>query len=228
MRRLLSGSIAAAVVAALGVGLAPPSSPAPPGAAAPRAAQHLDAWTATDVTSEQLATLARQGFDLHESHPTGDTSEVSLVMTADEAKKLRAQGIDVRLARVKGGQTVRQFAAAQAVNGYNVWRSYDEPGGHRDQLVAAARTYPGVTKLVKLGTTYQGRDILALKVTQGARGHQGRLPARGDLQRHPARARVDRPGDDAPAHEHLPPAVGRRRRADEEAPPDARSCGSCR
>ena len=79
---------------------------------------------------------------------------------------------------MKGGQTVRQFAAAQAVDGFTVWRSYDEPGGIRDQLVAAARNYPAVTKLVKLGTTYQGRDILALKVTQGARGQKdGSRPA---------------------------------------------------
>lgn len=179
MRRLLSGSIVAIAVAALGVGLAPPSSTsAPPAPAAPRGGPPLDAWTATDVTGEQLATLARLGFDLHESHPTGDTSEVSLVMTADEAKRLRAQGIDVRLARVKGGKTVRQFAAEQASHGYTVWKSYDEPGGHRDQLVAAAATYPGVTKLVKLGTTHQGRDILALKVTQGARGiKDGSRPA---------------------------------------------------
>jgi murein tripeptide amidase MpaA len=179
MRRLLSGSIVAVAVAALGVGLAPPSSTSPPTAApsAPRGDQPLDAYTAR-VDAEQLRTLSRQGFDLHESHPTGDTSEVSLVMTADEAKKLRAQGIDLRLARVKGGQTVRQFAAAQAAFGYDVWKSYDEPGGHRDQLVAAAQAYPGVTKLVKLGTTYQGRDILALKVTQGARGiKDGSRPA---------------------------------------------------
>ena len=179
MRRLLSGSVVAVAVAALGVGLAPPSSTsAPPASAGPRADQPLDAWTATDVTDEQLALLAREGFDLHESHPTGDTSEVSLVMTADQAKQLRARGIDVRLARVKGGQTVRQYAAAQAAFGYNVWRSYDEPGGHRDQLVAAARAYPGVTKLVNLGRTHQGRDILALKVTQGARGiKDGSRPA---------------------------------------------------
>ena len=36
----------------------------------------------------------------------------------------------------------------------------------------------GVTKLVKIGTTLQGREILALKVTQGARGQQdGSRPA---------------------------------------------------
>jgi hypothetical protein len=178
MRRLASASIVTVAVAALGVGLAPPSATSPPAAAVPTADQPLDAYTATDVTGEQLTTLAQQGYDLHESHPDGDTSEVSLVMTADEAEVLRGEGIDVRLARVKGGQTVRQFAAAQAVNGYNVWRSYDEPGGYRDQLLAAAKEYAGVAKLVKLGTTYQGRDILALKVTQGARGKKdGSRPA---------------------------------------------------
>ena len=65
MRRLLSGSIAAAVVAALGVGLAPPSSPAPPApAAAPRTSEPLDAYVARQVTGEQLELLTRAGYDL--------------------------------------------------------------------------------------------------------------------------------------------------------------------
>jgi hypothetical protein len=178
MRRLLSASVVAVAVAALGVGVAPPSATSPPAPPAPGKGKPLDAYTASGVTDEQLRTLARLGYDLHEAHPTGDTSEVSLVLTADEAKKLRAEGMEVRLARVKGGKTVRQLAAAQAANGYTVWRSYDEPGGYRDQLETIARTYPGVTKLVKLGTTYQGRDILALKMTQGARGlNDGSRPA---------------------------------------------------
>ncbi len=178
MRRLVSAAIVATAVAALGVGLAPPSSTAPPAAAAPRADQPLDAYTASGVTSEQLGTLAESGYDLTEAHSTGDTSQVDLVLTSDEAGRLQDQGIDVRLTRVKGGKTVRQFAAAQAVGGFTVWRSYDEPGGIRDQLVAAARKYRDVAKLVKLGTTYQGRDILALKVTQGARNQKdGKRPA---------------------------------------------------
>ncbi len=177
MRRLLSAVAVAVVVAALGVGLAPPSSTSPP-AAAPRTADPLDAYVARGVTSEQLEALARAGYDLAEAHPTGDTTRVDLVLATDQAETLRAQGLKLRLARVRGGKTVRQFAAEQAASGYTVWRSYDEPGGIRDQLVAASRTYPGVTKLVKLGTTYQGRDILALKVTQGARGQKdGSRPA---------------------------------------------------
>ena len=70
---------------------------------------------------------------------------------------------------VEGGLTVQQFAARQAADGFTVWRSYDEPGGIRDQLYAAARNNPQLVKLVKLGTTSQGREILAVKLTQGAR-----------------------------------------------------------
>ena len=48
----------------------------------------------------------------------------------------------------------------------------------RDQMHQLAQPVPGVTKLVKIGTTLQGREILALKVTQGARGQRdGRRPA---------------------------------------------------
>jgi hypothetical protein len=180
MRRVASVLIAASVVAALGVGLAPPSSTAPPSQAPPAAKgdQPLDAYVARDVTADQLGSLAQQGYDLTEAHPTGETSRVDLILTAKEASDLRAQGIELSLTKVKGGQTVRQFAAAQAVNGYTVWRSYDEPGGIRDQLEAAARRNPDVAKLVKLGTTYQGRDILALKLTRDARrSRDGSRPA---------------------------------------------------
>ena len=91
---------------------------------------------------------------------------------------VRAEGASAKLTRVKGGKTVKQFAAAQAANGFTVWKSYDEPGGYRDQMHALANKYPQVTKLVKIGTTLQGREILALKVTQGARGQpDGRRPA---------------------------------------------------
>ena len=59
-----------------------------------------------------------------------------------------------------------------------MWRSYDEPGGIRDQMYAIAANNPQVAKLVKLGTTIQGREILAIKLTQGADGQaDGSRPA---------------------------------------------------
>ena len=100
-----------------------------------------------------------------------------LILTKEQRAR-SAAGAKAKLTRVKGGKTVKQFAAAQAADGFTVWRSYDEPGGFRDQMYELASKYPGVTKLVKIGTTLKGREILALKVTQGARGQQdGKRPA---------------------------------------------------
>ena len=76
-----------------------------------------------------------------------------MILTRSQAREVRAEGARVKLTRVKGGKTVKQFAAAQAANGFTVWKSYDEPGGFRDQMYELARKYPGVTKLVKIGTT---------------------------------------------------------------------------
>ena len=98
--------------------------------------------------------------------------------TRDQRDKLAARGIDARLTLVKGGLTVKQFAAAQAADGFQVWRSWDEPGGFRDQMYAVARDNPQIAKLVRLGTTIQGREILAIKLTQDARSERdGRRPA---------------------------------------------------
>ena len=83
--------------------------------------------------------------------------------------------------------TVQEFAAEQAANGFNVWRSYDEPGGIRDQLYAAARENPQLVKLEVLGHTGQGREIIAVKLTQGVKSNRTAASGR-PLQLHPARA----------------------------------------
>lgn len=164
MRRLRVFMLVSAMVGALLVGLTPAASSSPPGGG------ELDAYTAV-VTPEQLGELARQGHDLHEGRTTSANEvTVDLILTPAQRDQLRKQGIDPQLTRVKGGKTVKEFAAAEAAGGFTVWRSWDEPGGIRDQLVQAAAANPQVAKLVKIGTTVQGRDILAIKLTQGANG----------------------------------------------------------
>ncbi|ADU47408.1 M14 family metallopeptidase [Intrasporangium calvum] len=164
MRRLRVFTVVSAMVAALLVGLTPTASSSPPGGG------DLDAYTAV-VTPNQLAELARQGHDVHEGRQTSATGiQVELILTAAQRDQLRKQGLDPQLTRVKGGQTVKEFAAAEAAGGFTVWRSWDEPGGIKDQLVQAAAANPQVAKLVRIGTTLQGRDILAIKLTQGANG----------------------------------------------------------
>jgi hypothetical protein len=149
----------------------------PTAVAKQRPQDRLDAYTVV-TTADKLADFEAKGLDVADSEVRGSNVRANMILTREQARDVRAEGASAKLTRVKGGKTVKQFAAAQAANGYNVWRSYDEPGGYRDQLYALAREYPGVTKLVRIGTTLNGREILALKVTQGARGQRdGRRPA---------------------------------------------------
>ena len=131
------------------------------------------------VDAEGLATIAKAGFDVGEgTRQVAGGTEVDLIMTADQRAKLADAGVNAKLTRVRGGQTVQQFAARMAVNGFNVWRPYDGEGGIEDQMRDAARENPRIAKLVKLGRTIQGRDILALKLTDWARFvRDGRRPA---------------------------------------------------
>ena len=157
-----------AVVAAAGVlTFAAPAS----------AAERLDAYTAV-VSAKQLAILSERGLLDHGAHQVAGGTKVSLVLTRSQRARLAGQGIRTKLTRVRGGRTVRQFAARQALNGFNVWRSYDEPGGFRDQMYQAARENPRIAKLVRIGRTLQGREILALKLTHNARRtRDGKRPA---------------------------------------------------
>ena len=169
MRRSLAISVAVAVVAALCAG--------PTASAAPNDPDPLDAYTAV-VGAAQLPTIVDQGIDVSGQRAVANGIELDMVLDPSQADRLRDKGVNLKLTRVKGGKTVRQFAAEQAANGFTVWRSYDEPGGIRDQLYAAARNNPQLVKLQVLGRTGQGREIIAVKLTQGARGAKdGSRPA---------------------------------------------------
>ena len=137
-------------------------------AAEQRSQDGLNVYT-VDTSAEQLAAFGEKGLDIAESRVTASGVTAQMILTGSQAEDVRGKGAKAELTRVKGGMTVKQFAAAQAAAGFTVWRSYDEPGGYRDQMYALAHDFPQVTKLVKIGTTAQGREILALKVTQGAR-----------------------------------------------------------
>ena len=132
-------------------------------------AQPLDMYGAT-VDARTAAKLARDGYDLgHGPQRVAGGVQVELVLTTRQADRLRGQGIDVKPIRNGNGQTVREQAEAMAASGYQVYRSYDEAGGIRDELYDLAKRNPNLVKLVVLGRTVQGREIIALKVTRNAR-----------------------------------------------------------
>ena len=131
---------------------------------------------------------------------------LDIVLTPDEAKGLHARGLDVKVKKNKDGKSVKQLAAEQAESGYKVWRSWDEPGGIRDELYRLAKDNPQLVKLEVLGETYQGREIIAMKLTQGA--EESRMARAGrTVQLDAARARVDlhrgQPAADELVHRRL-------------------------
>ncbi|MGW6935595.1 M14 family zinc carboxypeptidase [Lentzea sp. NPDC054927] len=137
----------------------------------------MDVYVA-QVTGEQAGELSRQGFDITGGRAVGDEVEVELVLAASQQKELAKRGVDAKLKKNKDGKSARQLAAEQAVDGFSVWRSFDEVGGIRDQLYALARENRNLVKLEVLGKTGQGRELIAVKVTQGASGQvDGSRPA---------------------------------------------------
>lgn len=152
-------------VAALALGI---SMLSPIGANAAEDVGELDMYTA-DVSAAEAAEIAA-GYDVAATRVTDDGVSVDLILTEDEAKALGDRGVDVKVKRNKDGKSARQLAAEQADSGYEVFRSWDEPGGIRDELYRLASENPQLVKLVVLGHTHQGREIIALKLTQGARG----------------------------------------------------------
>jgi hypothetical protein len=127
----------------------------------------------------QVNDLVRQGFDVVAVRTVSEqVVEVDVVLTGRERAALEARGLQVSLKRNKDGKTQKELAAEQAAGGYTVWRSWDQPGGIRDELYSVARRYSGFVKLEVLGKTAQGREIIALKVTQSARSMKdGMRPA---------------------------------------------------
>ena len=137
----------------------------------------LDMYRAI-VTQAEYADLSGKGYDIAAADVRGGGKvELQLVLDTSQLSALRKEGLKVEVLKNEYGVSAQQFAALQAVNGFTVWRDYDSPDGHRAQLYAIARDNPSITKLVVLGRTIQGRELIALKVTKDARKKDGRKPA---------------------------------------------------
>ena len=136
--------------------------------AAAKGRDSLNVYTAK-VSVERAAKLAAR-YDVTAQRRARGGIRLDFVLTRAQRGQLAREGVRTKLRRVRGGLTVKQFAARQAQNGFNVWRDYDGPGGFVEHMRTLARRNPQLLKLETIGETLQGRPILALKLTQGARG----------------------------------------------------------
>ena len=164
------------VIAALGASLLV----APPPAAAEPASPPGTTVYVGELSTDQLRQVVGLGLDrgsLITRGRAGDRIRAEVVLTRYQAAKLNALGVRLDEKRVDGTDVSRRMSQ-KSTSGYNVFRSWSEPGGLRDELVALSKQYPRLTKLVKIGTSVRGQDILALKVTRNAQGlRDGTRPA---------------------------------------------------
>lgn len=120
-----------------------------------------------DVTKQQVPLLLKAGQDGHElgerTAARGRT-RVEVYLTDEQAAKLRKQGVDLTEHTLSAKAEARVEDAAQGV-----FRPYSGSGGLRQEILAAARANPGLTKVESIGKTVDGQDILALRLTRNAR-----------------------------------------------------------
>ncbi|WP_283137405.1 M14 family metallopeptidase [Rhizohabitans arisaemae] len=117
-------------------------------------------------TAEELELT---GLEIIQKRVANNREHLELTLRPADVKKLERRGLRPSPVRNEAGQTQLEAARTMAASGFNVWRSYSEPGGIADQLRGITRANPDVTELRRIGKTTQGKDILAVKVTRGAR-----------------------------------------------------------
>jgi hypothetical protein len=105
------------------------------------------------------------------------TVEVEAVLSEDQAAKLRDRGVNLEVRQVNG-VAASEALEQQVQQGWEAFRPYGAPGGIKDEILATAAAFPGLTKVVVIGQTVNGQEILALKVTKdAAQLRDGRRPA---------------------------------------------------
>ncbi|MFI9765407.1 M14 family zinc carboxypeptidase [Streptomyces sp. NPDC052415] len=120
-----------------------------------------------EVTKKQIPLLlaaGQDGHELSEQAPEKGTATIEVYLTDQQAEKLEKQGVELTEHTLSAKAERRVEAAAEGV-----YRPYSGSGGLREEILRAGQENPGLTKVVSLGKTVRGQDILALKLTKNAK-----------------------------------------------------------
>ncbi|MFJ7207303.1 M14 family zinc carboxypeptidase [Streptomyces sp. NPDC098789] len=166
MRHRARSILAASALVFGSLAALPVTAQAQNGPAAGPAADEVRVYDA-DITKEQVPLVLAAGQDAHElteQAPEHGTAKVELFLTTAQAKKLGTQGVKLAERKVPAQAAARAKAA-----GDGVFRPYSGKGGLQEEIVKTGQSNPGLAKVVSIGKTVQGKDILALKVSKNAR-----------------------------------------------------------
>ena len=183
MRRRIAAIVAASVLVtglgATGAGASPGAPGAPAAPTQEAGDDHYDVYTGK-LDLRELSTIRSAGLDPHEmdlAAASGGEVDVEVVLSESEAADLADQGVDLELKQVEG-ESVAALSTRQAAAGYEVFRPYSGDGGLKQEFEQIAADNPDIAKLVVIGQSVQGQDIIALKITKNAtRTRDGVRPA---------------------------------------------------
>ena len=164
MRRRARPILAVGVLLLGGAGIAPLAQAADnPGSPDPNEVKVFRA----EVTQHQVPLLLAAGQDGHElgeQVPAKGRATVEVHLTDQQADELEDQGVHLAEHKLSAKAENRVEAAAEGV-----FRPYSGSGGLKEEIVRTGQENPGLTKVVSIGKTVGGQDILALKLTKGAK-----------------------------------------------------------
>ena len=147
----------------------------PATSAAPR--DRYDVYTAK-IARDQLGAIVDLGVDRRElsvSQAKGKL-RVEVILSGKQAASLRESGVKLKKKKVGGKSAAAR--SAQVQQDPAVFRRYGGPGGLKEEFEQLAADNRRITKLITIGQTHQGQDIVALKVTKDARARRdGSKPA---------------------------------------------------
>lgn len=120
-----------------------------------------------EVTKKQIPLLlaaGQDGHELSERAPEKGTATVEVYLTDDQAEKLEKKGVELTEHDLSAKAEARTEKAAEGV-----YRPYGGSGGLKEEILRTGQDNPGLTKVVSIGKTINGQDILALKLTKNAK-----------------------------------------------------------
>lgn len=120
-----------------------------------------------EVTKKQIPLLlaaGQDGHELSEQAPEKGTASVEVYLTDKQADALEEQGVELREHQLTRKAEARVDAAAEGV-----YRPYSGAGGLKEEILRTGQENPSLAKVVSLGKSLQGQDILAVKLTKDAK-----------------------------------------------------------
>ncbi|KUO13454.1 M14 family metallopeptidase [Streptomyces sp. DSM 15324] len=165
MRRRARSILAVGTLLLGGAALAPIAQAQPASAAKPDP-DEVKVFRA-EVTKKQVPLLlaaGQDGHELSEQAPEKGTATVEVYLTEKQAAKLEKQGVALTEHTLSAKAERRVEAASDGV-----FRPYGGSGGLKEEILRTGQQNPGLTKVVSIGKTINGQDILALKLTKDAK-----------------------------------------------------------